>query len=184
MEATSRNTADSIFSRQNDAFLLQCQVAQRSEYSHAKLVARWKTYLTVSFAVLSVLASVLDIDWLTAVSSLLAVVLLIFNKYSDEYIMTRKKHAASVQQYIDATLYAAAIDSNVSDWGDVPSQSDLAVSVSEYENADTSAVFCNQNGDLACVTEFLGFCHGFFIGNYAVFGQEIFVAAQNSFAVA
>lgn len=140
LEATSRNTADSIFSRQNDAFLLQCQVAQRSEYSHAKLVARWKTYLTVSFAVLSVLASVLDIDWLTAVSSLLAVVLLIFNKYSDEYIMTRKKHAASVQQYIDATLYAAAIDSNVSDWGDVPSQSDLAVSVSEYENADTSAV--------------------------------------------
>lgn len=140
MEATSRNTADSIFNCQNDAFLLQCQVAQRSEYSRAKLVARWKTYLTVSFAVLSVLASVLDIDWLTAVSSLLAVALLIFNKYSDEYIMTRKKHAASVQQYIDATLYAAAIDGSVSDWGDVPGKSDLAATVSEYEKADTSSV--------------------------------------------
>lgn len=140
LAATSRNTADSIFNRQNDAFLLQCQVAQRSEYSRAKLVARWKTYLTVAFAVLSVAASVLDIDWLTAVSSLLAVALLIFNKYSDEYIMTRKKHAASVQQYIDATLYAAAIDGSVSDWGDIPGKSDLAATVSEYEKADTSSV--------------------------------------------
>lgn len=140
METTSRNTADSVFSRQNETFLLQCQIAQRSEYSRAKLVAQWKTYLTVSFAVLSVLASVLDIDWLTAVSSLMAVALLIFNKYSNEYIMTRKKHAASVQQYIDATLYTAVIDGSISEWGDVPSKSDLAATVSEYENIDTSAV--------------------------------------------
>lgn len=148
--ATSLNTADSIFCRQNDAFLLQCQVAQRSEYSRAKLVARWKAYLTLSFAVLSVVASVLDIDWLTAVSSLMAVALLIFNKYSDEYIMTRKKHAASVQQYIDATLYAAAIDGIISDWGAVPGKSDLAATVSEYENADTAAVK-NWYSDYSCL---------------------------------
>lgn len=140
LEATSRNTAESIFSRQNDAFLLQCQVAQRSEYSRAKRVARWKTIFTLSFAVLSIVASILDVDWLSAVSGLLAVALIIFNKYSDEYIASSKKHAASVQQYIDATLYAAAIDSSVSDWGDVPNKSDLAATVSEYENADTSSV--------------------------------------------
>ena len=80
LEATSRNTVDSIFNRQNDAFLLRCQVAQRSEYTRAKLVARWKAYLTVSFAVLSVVASILDIDWISAVSSLMAVALLVFNR--------------------------------------------------------------------------------------------------------
>lgn len=140
LDPISRNTADSIFSRQNETFLLQCQIAQRSEYSRAKLVARWKAYLTVSFAALSVLASFLDIDSLTAVSSLMAVALLIFNKYSDKYIMIHKKHAASVQQYIDAMLYTAAIDSSISEWGDVPGKSDLAATVSEYENIDTSAV--------------------------------------------
>lgn len=138
--ATSRNTADSIFIRQNDTFLLRCQVAQRSEYTRAKLVARWKAYLTVSFAVLSVVASIMDIDWISAVSSLMAVALLVFNKYSDAYIATSKKHAALVQQYIDATLFAVSTDSRVSDWGDIPSKSDLAATVSAYENSETAAV--------------------------------------------
>ena len=140
LAATSRNTADSIFSRQNDAFLLQCQVAQRSEYSRAKLAARRKAYLTVSFAVLSVVASILDVDWLSAVSSLAAVALLVFNKYSDAYIAATKKHAAAVQQYIDTALYAEATDSSVSEWGDVPSKSDLAATVSAYGNANTTSV--------------------------------------------
>ena len=137
---TSQNTVNSIFSRQNDTFLLQCQVAQRSKYSRAKRVARWKTILTMAFAAISIVASILDFDWLSAVSSLLAVALLIFNKYLDAYISTTKKHAASIQQYIDATLYAEAIDGSISDWGTVLNKSDLATTVSKYENADTSAV--------------------------------------------
>lgn len=132
--------ADSIFSRQNDVFLLQCQVAQRSEYSRAKRVSRWKTVLTLGFAAISVTASIVDIDWISASSSLMAVVLLIFNKYSDECIVKIKKHAAAVQQYIDATLYSAAIECNVSDWGDVPGKADLATTISEYSDADTSDV--------------------------------------------
>ena len=132
--------ANSIYSHQNDNFFLLCQVAQRGEYSRAKRKAKWKTILTVVFALVSVTASVLNIDWLSATSSLMAVALIIFNKYSDEYIANSKKHAASVQQYIDANLYSSAIGCDVSDWGDVPSKSDIAATVSEYENVDTSAV--------------------------------------------
>ena len=129
---------DTIFNRQNDEFLLRCQVAQRREYSRAKKVARIKAIFTLGFAVISIIASALNIDLLSALSSLLAVILIVFNKYSDTYIISHKKHAASVQQYIDVTLYSAVLGGNTSEWGDIPSKTDLANSVSDISDADTS----------------------------------------------
>lgn len=136
--ATSPNTADNIFSRQNDEFLLQCQVAQRSEYSYAKKLARRKTIFTMGFAGVSIAASALNFDWLSALSSLIAVFLIVFNKYSDVCIKSHKKHAASIQQYVDVTLYSTVLDVNESEWGEVPNKTDLANTVSEFACADTS----------------------------------------------
>lgn len=146
LEVTSQNTADSIFVRQNDSFLLQCQVAQRSEYSMAKQLIRWKMIFTLIFALLSVIASILDIDLLSAISSFLAVALVLFNKSSDEKIKATKKHAASIQQYIDVTLFAPITGTSESDWGDVLNRSDLAETVSKYSNHDTSE-FINWYSD-------------------------------------
>jgi len=151
LEMNSHNTVDSIFDRQNDAFLLQCQVAQRNEYSKAKSLARRKAVFTLAFATLSVVSSVLDIDWLSAVSSFLAVTLALYNKHSDEEIKGMKKRAASIQQYIDVAIFAPTIGTNVSDWGDIPSKSDLAESVSEYRNADVSA-FLNWYSDYSSMS--------------------------------
>lgn len=134
---TSQHTADSVFCRQNDKFLLQCQVAQRSEYSKAKSLVRWKAIITLVFAALSVVTSILDIDWLSAISSFLAVALALYNKHSDEEIKAIKKHAASIQQYIDASIFAPVIDTNISDWGDMPTKSDLADVVSKYGDKNT-----------------------------------------------
>lgn len=103
-------------------------------------MAQYKALLTMIFAGISLIASVLDIEWLSATSSLMAVAVLIFNKYSNEYIATNKKRAASIQQYIDVTLYAPAIDCSVSDWGEMSNKSDIAIMVSEYVNVDTSAM--------------------------------------------
>lgn len=147
----SHNTVDSIFNRQNDAFLLRCQVAQRNEYSKAKSLARRKAFFTLAFAILSVASSVLDVDWLSAASSFLSVALALYNKHSGEEIKGMKKHAASIQQYIDVTIFAPAIDASVSDWGDIPSRSDLAESVSEYDGADVSA-FLNWYSDYSSLT--------------------------------
>lgn len=130
--------ADSIFCRQNDKFILQCQIAQRSEYTHAKEVARWKIIFVLGFTLLSIAASVANVDWLSALSSLLAVALLIFNKYADAHIACHKKHAASIQQYIDVTLYSETIGSDKSEWGLLPSKTDLADTVSKITDADTS----------------------------------------------
>lgn len=109
-------------------------------YSRAKRIAQCKTLFTIIFAGISLIASILDIEWLSAISSLMAVAVLIFNKYSNEYIASNKKRASSIQQYIDVTLYAPAIGCSVSDWGEMPNKSDIAVMVSEYKNVDTSAM--------------------------------------------
>ena len=146
LETNSRNTVDSIFSRQNDSFLLQCQVAQNKEYSSAKRIAFWKMVVTLIFAAISIAAAALNIEWLTALSGLLAVMIVIINKYTDTRICAQKRHASSVQQYIDATLYASVLGNDVSDWGEVPSKSDLAETISAHGTDDTSR-FVNWYSD-------------------------------------
>lgn len=131
---------NSIFFSQNDKFLLQCQVAQRSEYSHAKKNLAYKTLFTCVFGVISIIASGLNIDWLSAVVSLFAIILIIVNKYAERHIVSYKKHAALMQQYIDATLYSEIIGGELSDWGNIPNHTDLAASVSEFSSADVSDV--------------------------------------------
>lgn len=130
----------SIFTHQNDEFLLRCQVAQRSEYSYAKKIARWQTVFTIVFAIISIIASIANLEWVTAISSLLSVCLLVFNKYANKYIQTHKKHAAAIQQYIDATLYSTMLNGEASDWGDLPNKTDLANTVTNLTDVDTSAV--------------------------------------------
>lgn len=138
LEATSRHTDNSIFACQNEEFLLKCQLAQRNEYSHAKRVGRLRSVVTLIFAIFSIIASGLDFDTLSAISSLFAVGLVVFNKYSDGHISAHKKHAASIQQYIDVTLFASAIGGTKSEWGELPNKTDLAKAISEFSGADTS----------------------------------------------
>ena len=61
-----------------------------------------------------------------------------FNKYSDGHISSHKKHAASIQQYIDVTLFASAIGGTKSEWGELPNKTDLAETISEFSGEDTS----------------------------------------------
>ncbi len=128
--------ADSIFHRQNDPFLLQCQIAQRSEYSCAKRIFMWKTGFVLAFTIVSIAATILDVDWLTATSSLLAIALVLYNKYSEEQALIHKRQASAIQQYIDVSLFAPAIGSNEAEWGSIPSASDLACAVGKYKNCD------------------------------------------------
>lgn len=131
---------NNIFIRQNDEKLLKCQLAQRNEYARAKKINKMKSILTIVFAVFSIFASAVNIDILTALSSLFAMTLIVFNKYADNHVLVHKKHAASIQQYIDVTLFSSAIGGTKSEWGDLPNKTDLAETISEFSSADTSAV--------------------------------------------
>lgn len=128
--------ADSLFHRQNDSFLLQCQAAQRSEYSRAKRIFMFETLFTLVFTIVSITAAILDVDWFTASSSLLAIALVLYNKYSEEHAVAHKRRAASIQQYIDVSLFAPVIGCDETEWGCVPSVSDLACAVDKYGNRD------------------------------------------------
>jgi hypothetical protein len=136
LEATSLNTTNSIYSQQNRDFIIDCLVAQRSEYSRAKLINRWKAGITLFVAVISVIASIVDNDVISAISGLLAVALLIINKWLEKESNYHKKHAASVQQYIDVKLFSDALGVDKAIWGDIPSQNDLAESITKYNQAD------------------------------------------------
>lgn len=140
LEATSQPMGNSIFARQNEEFLLKCQLAQRNEYSHAKRVGGLRSVVALIFAIFSIIASGLDVDTLSAILSLFAVGLVVFNKYSDGHISAHKKHAASIQQYIDVTLFASAIGGTKSEWGELPNKTDLAKAISEFSDVDTSKV--------------------------------------------
>lgn len=120
--------------------LLKCLTAQRKEYGHAKCAARWKDGLTALFVVVCVLASCLDIDWLTAISSLFAIAFLISSKYIDSLVNEHKKYAATIQQYFDVTLYAEELSTAKMAWGPIPNDSDIADTVSVIDESDTGGV--------------------------------------------
>lgn len=140
LEATSPNLIKSLFKKQNDELLLKCLVAQRDEYSLAKKAATWKGCLIIIFAIISILSSWLDIDWVTAVSFLMAVLLIITSKHIDTFISKHKKHAAAVQQYFDVILYSGTLGNNISEWGPLPTFSDIANSISEIDNSSLNNV--------------------------------------------
>ena len=138
LEATSQHMDNSIYAQQNEKFLLKCQLAQKDEYSHAKRANRLKSIMTLAFTSFSVVTSILDFETLSALSSLFAVALVVFNKYSDGHISSHKKHAASIQQYIDVTLFASAVGGPKSEWGELPNKTDLAKTIGEFSGVDTS----------------------------------------------
>ena len=140
MEATFQRTDKSIFAYQNEEFLLKCQLAQRKEYTHAKKASRLKSIFNIIFAVISICASCIDCNTLSAISSLFAVLVVVFNKYFDKYILYYKKYAASIQQYIDVTLFTYVIGESKFEWGELPNNTELANAVSELSDVDTSDV--------------------------------------------
>ncbi len=132
---------DSIYKKQNDDFLLLCLMAQRSEYSNAKSIVFRKSLATVGCCIASVVGAVYGKELLTAFISLVNVVVFVLNKHSDQKINALKLHATSIQQYVDVTLFSSVIGNQPYVWGDVPTKTELAESVSQVQGKDSSAVW-------------------------------------------
>ena len=130
----------SIYERQNEDFLLQCLIAQRNEYTKAKRICRNKSIMTLIYLSYLLVVSIIDCELLTALAFLFSVSLVVINKYADSCIRFHKKHAAAIQQYVDVELFSNAIGSDKSEWGELPSQTDIAEALSDFSNSDTSSV--------------------------------------------
>ena len=131
---------NSIYERQNEDFILRCLIAQRNEYTQAKRVNCFKSIMTLMYIAFLLVTSVVDHEILVAFAFLFSVILVVINKYGDGYIRFHKKHAASIQQYIDVELFSNVLGIDKSEWGELPSQTDIAETLSDFSNANTSSV--------------------------------------------
>ena len=131
---------NSIYERQNEDFLLQCLIAQRNEYTQAKKINRNRAGITLIFILYLLVTPIVDCELMTALAFLFSVSLVVINKHVDSCIRFHKRHAASIQQYVDVELFSNALRSSKSEWGELPSQTDLAETLSDFANADTSSV--------------------------------------------
>lgn len=120
----------SIFKHQNCNLLLKCLVAQRQEYSRAKKAEAYKGWLIPTVAFIAILAFILDISCITATSSLMAIFSLLCSKHICEYVHTQRKKAAAIQQFFDVTLYSGVLCISKSEWGELPTNTDIADAVS------------------------------------------------------
>ena len=125
---------------QNNDNMLKCLVAQRQDYSFGKRANACRGFFTIVFAALAVGASLVDNEVLSAISCLCAITLSIISRHIDDYVVKQKKHAASIQQYFDATLFSAAMETATSGWGSFPTKTDIVESISGIENADLESV--------------------------------------------
>lgn len=140
MEVTSQRMGKGIYDTQNNENMLKCLVAQRRNYSLGKRANAYRSFLTIAFAALALVASLADNDVLSAFACLCAIILSIINRHIDDYVVKQKKHAASIQQYFDATLFSAALGNVASDWSGLPTKTDVVESISDIENVDLEPV--------------------------------------------
>lgn len=131
---------NSIYDTQNHENMLKCLVAQRRDYRLGKRADACKSFFTIVFAVLAIVTSLVDNETLSAISCLFAIILSIMSRHIDYYVAKQKKHAASIQQYFDVTLFSAAVGTATSDWGALPTKTDIVESISDIEDADIGPV--------------------------------------------
>lgn len=131
--------SDSIFHRQNEPFLLQCLVAQSRKYTAAKWLRFMREVSIFILVVMSICSSVCELDEFTAFSGFGAVGVSIAGKYIGQAIKKWKSCAAQIQQYVDVSLYTPLVGNKASDWGNVPSKTEIAEMIVSYKTIDATS---------------------------------------------
>lgn len=125
----SQSTPDSIYDKQNSNHILNCLVLQKKKYSKAKVIAYIKFVIAIVFVICTIIVSIKKDNVMEASLSMTAVLLIVINKYIDDYIEKIKKSAAEVQQYVDATLYSEVMGIPIQMWGYLPKEELIAESL-------------------------------------------------------
>lgn len=140
LEAASQNTADSIFVRQNESYLLDCLLEQRKRYAFAKRLQTTQSIIMIAFTVYSAISSATGLELLTAIYGLVSVIVLVANKYYGKWIASLKREAATIQQFFDVVLFSAAVGNSELEWGNCPSRIDIAKHIGDYTDQERADV--------------------------------------------
>lgn len=127
----SQHLDKSIFERQNEEEILRCLCTQRQAYSCAKNKMNWKRCLVLISVVFSIAAAWLNNDVILAIAGFLAVVVPIGSRILDKRIEDLKRHGAEIQQYVDASLFAPALNIPMKLFSPLLAKNDIAEIVSK-----------------------------------------------------
>lgn len=140
LAAASQNTADSIFVRQNEPYLLDCLLEQRKRYTFAKRLQRVQSITMIALSAFSAISSATGLELLTAIYGLVSVIVLAANKYYGKWIASVKRKAATIQQFFDVVLFSAAVGNSELEWGNCPSRIDIAKYIGDYTGQERASV--------------------------------------------
>jgi hypothetical protein len=101
--------------------------------------------------VMSICSSIFDSEKLIASAGLLAVLVSVLSKYIVQQIEKWKSCAAMIQQYVDVSLYAPLVGNKASNWGNVPSKTNVAEMIVSYKTIDTTS-YRNWYGDYSTLS--------------------------------
>ena len=134
MVMTSQHMDESIYSRQSNPLIIQCLFAQRRKYSQAKFISGlYFLICVIGLCVFAVLKSVTQSDIVTGLSIGLSVAALLLSFLSTATTNKLKECAASIQQYIDVTLYSfPQFEKMNKKWFRPLSKNDIIEMVSKY----------------------------------------------------
>ncbi|MDO4570574.1 MAG: S-4TM family putative pore-forming effector [Planctomycetia bacterium] len=136
---------------QNEEIILKCLLAQHQLYNKAK---KWSCLQLAIIVILPVITSILslysDIAFIATIFGIVTLVSFLMEPVVNKHITHTKTRAASIQEYIDVTLFSQVLGCDTIEWGDILSNSD-ALREANSANGDTSDIknwysdYSNQN---------------------------------------
>lgn len=103
---SSQSTMISIYEKQNEDKLLKCLFVQRKEYSFVKRLNIIRIIVSVILVtILTVLDAIIQNGIVSSTLTLTTILILICAKYYENFVSKHQKHAAKIQQYVDAVCF-------------------------------------------------------------------------------
>lgn len=96
----------SIYEKQNEPLLINCLCAQRKGYSELKLFNGAWYFISIGITTaLTVLLFIFDNPTLETITTVMAIIIIIADKYIDSFVDNRQKVYAKIQQYFDINCF-------------------------------------------------------------------------------
>ncbi len=133
----------SIYEKQNEPQLIDYLCAQRKGYSNLKIFNGIRYSLTIGITtLLTVLLFIFDEPRLEAFSTILAVIIIIIDKYCDYFVEIKQIVFAKIQQYFDICCFNEVLNVQILQLSSIFSKSEIAELTSDnYDKKLRDGVF-------------------------------------------
>ncbi len=122
-----QNMSKSIYEKQNEPLLINCLCAQRKGYSELKIFNGARYFVSIGITtVLTALLFIFDNPTLEAFTTIMAIIIIIADKYFDSFVDNRQKLYAKIQQYFDINCFNEVSDTKLESEESIFTKSEIA----------------------------------------------------------